>query len=78
MQIAALRSEADAKRSWANLSKRHADLFGGLQSTVVRVDLGQKGVFYRLQAGPFADEAAARSLCSRAKQRKLGCIVVKP
>ena len=55
-----------------------ADLFGGLRSSVVRVDLGRKGVFYRLQAGPLADEAAARALCSRAKQRKLGCIVVRP
>lgn len=78
VQIAALRSEAAAKRNWASLTKRYADLFGGLQPSVERVDLGPKGVFYRLQAGPFADEAAARAMCSRAKQRKLGCIVVKP
>lgn len=78
VQLASLRSEAAAKSTWARLSKRDADLFAGLRSSVVRVDLGRKGVFYRLQAGPLADEAAARALCSRAKQRKLGCIVVRP
>ena len=78
VQIASLKSEDAAKRTWTDLSKRHADLFGKLSSSVVRADLGQKGVYYRLQAGPLADAAAAQALCNRAKQRKLGCIVVKP
>jgi len=43
-----------------------------------RVDLGEKGVFYRVQAGPLADAAAAERLCAELKERKQGCIVVKP
>lgn len=78
VQLAAVRSEEAARKAWADLSKRHADLFGKLDSNVVRADLGQKGVYWRLQAGPVADAAAARALCDRAKQRKVGCIVVKP
>ena len=78
VQLASLKSEDAAKRTWTDLSKRNADLFGKLSSSVVRADLGQKGVYYRLQAGPLPDAAAAQALCNRAKQRKLGCIVVKP
>ena len=78
VQLASLKSEDAAKRSWTDLSKRNADLFGKLSSSVVRADLGRKGVYYRLQAGPLPDAAAAQALCNRVKQRKLGCIVVKP
>ena len=78
VQIAALRSEEAAKRAWATLSKSHGDLFGKLESRLVRADLGAKGVYWRLQAGPLASAEAAQALCNRAKQRKLGCLVVKP
>lgn len=78
VQIAALRSEDAAKKAWQDIARRHADLFGKLDSRVVRADLGPKGVYWRLQAGPVDDAAAAEALCNRAKQRKLGCIVVKP
>jgi hypothetical protein len=78
VQIAALRSDAAAKRAWADFVKRHRDLFGELESRIVRADLGRKGIYYRLQAGPLPDVAAAETLCNRARQRKLGCIVVRP
>ncbi len=79
VQIASMRSRADTLGSWSRLKKAHPDLFGKLKLTVVRDDLGSvKGTYYRLQAGPLANAAAARSLCSRIKQRKLGCIVVRP
>ncbi len=78
IQIASLRSQGDAKKAWGRLTKQHKDLFGKLQSKIVRVDLKGKGTFYRLQAGPLADRPSAKTLCSRLKKRKIGCLVVKP
>ncbi|MBO6520972.1 MAG: SPOR domain-containing protein [Rhodospirillales bacterium] len=79
VQLAASRSEPAVKSEWDRLRRRHVDLLGDLRLQVMRIDLGAtKGVFYRLRAGPLADEAAAQALCSRLKQRKLGCLVVKP
>ncbi|MBT5048380.1 MAG: SPOR domain-containing protein [Rhodospirillaceae bacterium] len=78
IQIASLRSQGDAKKAWGRLTKKHKDLFGKLQSNIVRVDLKGKGTFYRLQAGPLADRPSAKTLCSRLKKRKIGCLVVKP
>ena len=43
-----------------------------------RADLGDKGVFYRLQAGPLSDAAAAETLCGKLKQRNVGCLIVRP
>ena len=78
VQLAALRSRADAEAAWRRLKRANGDLLGGLESEVARVDLADKGVFYRLRAGPLASAAKAGALCVRLKARNLDCLVVKP
>lgn len=78
VQIASLRSEDAANRAWTTLRGKHADLFGKMSMRVVKADIKGKGTYYRVQAGPVSDAAAARSLCTKAKQRKIGCIIVRP
>lgn len=79
VQLAASRSEPAVKSEWDRLRSRNVDLLGDLRLQITRVDLGAtKGIFYRLRAGPLADETTAKALCERLKQRKLGCLVVKP
>jgi len=77
IQIASVRSHKVASQAWSRHKFNHATLFGKLKSMIVRVNLKGKGTFYRVQAGPFANEAAARSVCSKAKKRKIGCIIVR-
>ena len=79
IQLASLRSNAAVARSWKRLVRSNEDLLGGLRLTIARRDLGSgKGVYFRLQAGPLPDAAAARDLCARLKRRKLSCLVVRP
>jgi cell division septation protein DedD len=78
VQIAATRDEATAKAEWERLKHAHADLLGALSPTVVRADLGDKGIFFRIQAGPVADQASADKLCVDLKKLSIGCIIVKP
>jgi len=76
IQIAATKDEASARAEFARLQKAHADLLGNLSATVVKADLGDKGTFYRIQAGPIADKAQADKLCGQLKPLGIGCIVV--
>jgi len=78
IQLASLRSEAAALGAWRTLQKKHPSLFAGLKPNVVRAVIAGKGTYYRLQAGTLKGQAAARALCSRAKKRKIGCLIVKP
>lgn len=78
VQLAALKSEADARQAWARLQKAHADLLGGLQPTIQRADLGDQGVFYRVQAGALPSREAAAALCDQLKAKDQACLVVKP
>ncbi len=78
VQLASFRSKAKADAAWAKYSKTHGDLLRGLRPLVRRVDLGaDKGIYYRLRAGPLGDAVEARALCAKLKARKLGCLVVK-
>ncbi|MBM3564634.1 MAG: hypothetical protein FJX42_00785 [Alphaproteobacteria bacterium] len=77
IQIAAVREPERAEIEWNRLQRQHGEALGGLKLFVVRADLGDKGVFWRLRAGPFADEAAAKSRCADLAKRKVGCMTVK-
>jgi len=79
LQLGALRSVEAAQASWTQLKAAQPDILGNLPANAVRVDLGSdQGVFYRVMAGPIADESAAERGCNTLKQRHVACILVKP
>ncbi len=78
VQLAAVRSERDVQREWTRLRTRHSGLLDRLRLSVVRADLGDKGIYYRLRAGPLENKAAARTLCGKLTKIKVGCLVVRP
>lgn len=78
IQLAAVRQPEHARKEWERLQRTHPDLLGDLQLSVVKADLGpQKGIYYRLRAGPLPDEATARKRCAGLSQQKVGCLVVR-
>jgi cell division septation protein DedD len=78
IQIASLKSKAAANAAWQKLQKNHPLLFGRLKPNIVRAVIAGKGTYYRLQAGTIKGQSVARALCSQAKKRKIGCLIVKP
>ncbi len=77
VQLASIRSEDAVRAEWGRLKGKYPDMLGGLDLTVARADLGAKGIFYRLRAGPLS-ESAAKKLCADLAKNKVGCLVVRP
>jgi hypothetical protein len=77
VQVASVKNEDVAKSTWARLQSAHGDVMANLRMQAVRVDLGDKGVWYRVQAGPL-DEKQAHGICGTLKGRKTDCVVVPP
>lgn len=77
VQVASVKNEDVAKSTWARLQSAHGDVMANLKMQAVRVDLGEKGVWYRVQAGPL-DEKQAQSVCTTLKGRKADCVTVPP
>lgn len=76
VHVASFRSEQAAEAGWRAIKERHLDLLGGLQPTYSRIDLGpDRGVFYRVIAGPLGTTKAAEDLCDKLHRRKLFCTV---
>ena len=77
VQVASVKSEDVAKSTWARLQNAHGDVLANIRMQPVRVDLGERGVWYRVQAGPL-EEKQAHSACATLKSRKSDCVVVPP
>jgi hypothetical protein len=77
LQLGAVRSEEVAREEWARIKRSNPDLLGRLTAVAIRADLGDKGVYYRIQAGPVGDPATAERLCGELRQRHLPCIIVR-
>jgi hypothetical protein len=78
IQLAAAKSEEGALAEWTRIKSKHAALVGTLSPTVVRADLGDRGIFFRLRAGTLPDKAAADALCAAITAQGDACLVVKP
>jgi len=76
VQIGAAQNEAAAKGEIARVAKKHPNIMAGLSSIVIRVDLGDKGVWYRMRVGPFAARGEANRVCWQLKAENVGCFVV--
>lgn len=77
VQLFALKDEAAAKASWAQLTKKHGSVLAGHALDIEKADLGAKGTWYRVRAAGFATRAAANSACTKLKAAGQDCIVKK-
>lgn len=77
LQIGAYKSESDANAAWRVYQAKHSTLLSGISSNVQKADLGDKGVWYRLRVGSFAQKEAAAALCDRLKAEGAACFPAK-
>jgi|AraplaMF_Col_mLB_1032019.scaffolds.fasta_scaffold00126_71 hypothetical protein len=76
VQIASLPSEAEAKKSYASLSKKFGGVLAGMPYEIRKADIAGKGTYYRLRitAGS-KDEAAA--ICEKYRAAGGSCLISK-
>jgi hypothetical protein len=67
VQVSSQKNEADAQASYRVLQSKYPSVLGSQSSVVRRVDLGEKGVYYRAFAGPFSSVDQAKQVCSNLK-----------
>lgn len=72
VQLASQRSEEAAQQTAATLQSRYGSLFGSTALEVQRVDLGAKGIYYRVRI-PANSLQAATDLCNSVKANGGDC-----
>lgn len=73
VQLGAVKSEAAASAEWAKMQKANPEL-ANLSLSVAKVEIPNKGTYFRIQAGPVADGGA---VCAALKARGQDCLVVR-
>ena len=75
VQVSSQKNEAEAQASYRALQTKFPGVLGAHSSLVKRVDLGEKGVYYRAFAGPFASADEAVQVCTSLKAAGGQCFV---
>ncbi|WP_436641438.1 SPOR domain-containing protein [Microbaculum sp. FT89] len=75
VQVAASRSEQDARGTATSISQRYSGQLAGYSPAVERADLGDRGIYYRVGVGPMRSQGDANALCSKLKSAGLDCFV---
>lgn len=75
VQVAAQKSEGEAQATWQALQQKYSSVLGSQHATIRRVDLGERGVFYRAQVGPFTTRAQASEVCQSLKAAGGECVI---
>lgn len=76
IQLGSYRSAGDAESSEKIIKKKFHDILNGLNVYIEKVDLGDKGIYHRLQLYGFKSEADARKACQKLTEKKQGCFFV--
>lgn len=74
VQVASHKTPEEAQGAWANLRQQYAAIFNGRNADIRKVDLGDRGTFYRAMVGPM-NRDQANALCQNLKTQGAGCIV---
>lgn len=76
--IGSLRTEAEARKEWERQRRLYPEALARITPSYASVDLGSKGVYWRIYVGPAEPSAEARARCATLKQKKVDCFVARP
>jgi len=73
VHLASYRSLKQAERGWTQIRRAHRNILSDLSHKVDKVNLGRKGTYFRLKAGPFPSAKSATDACRQLKRRRQFC-----
>lgn len=75
VQLSSQRSEEAARESAQAIATRYGVLFGGANLEIQRVDLGERGIYYRVLV-PASDRSGASNICTNVKAAGGDCLIL--
>lgn len=75
VQVAARQSHNEALQAYNELQRRFPRLLGDVPPQVLKADLGQRGIWYRVGVGPMTQQSAADTFCRKLKSLGADCLI---
>jgi tetratricopeptide (TPR) repeat protein len=76
VQVASAASEDAAWSTWKKMQKKF-NVLGSEKASVVKADLGAKGIFYRVKLTGYSNQSDAAASCSKLKGKGVACFISK-
>lgn len=76
MQLAAVRSRAEAEAVAQRFTSEQGAKAGGRNPAIEEAVFGNMGKFYRVNVGPFASAAEPEKLCQTLRSSGYDCLIV--
>jgi cell division septation protein DedD len=76
VQLAAMRTEAEALALAAKAKRDHASLLGSRGQSIERQVYGNMGAYYRVRFGPFASTQETQTVCAKLRGSGIDCLPV--
>jgi len=77
IQLASFEEKKQAENSKNTFLNYEEKIFKQLSYRISLVDIKNKGIFFRLLAGPFQNQQRALSICEDIKKMKISCFAIK-
>jgi hypothetical protein len=78
LQLVSHRDEAMSRTELQRIQGSVGALLANVGNRIQRADLGTRGIYYRVQVGPFASATEAGQLCAQLKARQIDCFLATP
>ena len=77
LQLASYKQQNRLQRGWQELQQRFPSILQGKTVRTTSVNLGERGTYYRLKAGPISDQRTAQQLCQQLIANQANCVVTR-
>jgi hypothetical protein len=78
IQVGSHKDEGIARAEWQKIQGAASSVVVSAGNRIQRADLGTRGVYYRIQIGPFASQGEAGQLCAQLRARSIECFLAPP
>ncbi|MDQ0393012.1 SPOR domain-containing protein [Labrys monachus] len=77
VQVSSQKTPADAQTAYQALQRRFPAVIGGLKLSVRKVDIADRGTYYRVRVGLWASSNEAQAFCAKLKAAGGDCVVAR-
>ena len=76
VQLASIQDESKTPKAWQDLQQKYGNILDSVSYRTQKIDIENKGTFYRVQGGPLTKDAATK-LCDDIKTKGGSCFLVQ-
>ena len=78
IQVGSHKDEGIARAEWQKIQGGAQAVLANAGNRIQRADLGARGIYYRIQVGPFASQGEAGQFCAQLRARSIECFLAPP